>query len=154
MGNLEPEALGVYSTGLKTFVVELEEPTPYFLSLLTHATTYPVHPKSVEKHGAGFTRPGNLVSNGAFVLADWRVQDYIKLDSGRFGHRTGKITISALEPMRAIPHKVVILMGLEEQVFPRQKKRPSFNLLEQNHQLGDPRTVSYTHLTLPTICSV
>ena len=80
LGNLEPEALGVYSTDRKTFVVELEEPTPYFLSLLTHSTTYPVHPKSIEKHGPSFTRPGNLVTNGAFVLADWRVQDYIKLD--------------------------------------------------------------------------
>ena len=80
LGNLEPEALGVYSADLKTFVVELEEPTPYFLSLLTHSTTYPVHPKSIEKHGASFTRPGNLVTNGAFVLSDWRVQDYIKLD--------------------------------------------------------------------------
>ena len=48
LGNLEPEALGVYSTDQKTFVVELEEPTPYFLSLLTHSTTYPVHPKSIE----------------------------------------------------------------------------------------------------------
>ena len=57
LGNLATEALGVYSTDRKTFVVELEEPTPYFLSLLTHSTTYPVHPKSIEKYGASFTRP-------------------------------------------------------------------------------------------------
>ena len=80
LGNLEPEALGAYSTDQKTFVVELQEPTPYFLSLLTHSTTYPVHPKSIEQHGASVTRPGNLVTNGAFVLSEWKVQDYIKLD--------------------------------------------------------------------------
>jgi len=80
LGKAPPSDLGVYGLDDKTLVIELEEPTPYFLSLLTHSTTYPVHPKSIEKHGAQFTKPGNLVSNGAFVLAGWRVQDYIQLD--------------------------------------------------------------------------
>ena len=58
--------------------------------------------------------------------------------SGRFGHRSGALTISALEPMRAIPHKVVVLMGLDAGSFPRQRQRPGFHLLEQERQLGDP----------------
>ena len=49
--------------------------------------------------------------------------------SGRFGHRSGALTISALEPMRAIPHKVVVLLGLDAGVFPRQRQRPGFHLL-------------------------
>jgi exodeoxyribonuclease V gamma subunit len=60
--------------------------------------------------------------------------------SGRFGHRSGALTISALEPMRAIPHKVVVLMGLDAGVFPRQRQRPGFHLLEQRRQLGDPNS--------------
>ena len=60
--------------------------------------------------------------------------------SGRFGHRSGALTISALEPMRAIPHKVVVLMGLDAGQFPRQRQRPGFHLLEQQRQLGDPNT--------------
>ena len=58
--------------------------------------------------------------------------------NGKFGHRTGKITVSALEPMRAIPHKVIIVMGLESRIFPRVDNRRSFNLLESKRQLGDP----------------
>jgi exodeoxyribonuclease V gamma subunit len=58
--------------------------------------------------------------------------------SGRFGHRSGALTISALEPMRAIPHKVVVLMGLDAGSFPRQRQRPGFHLLEQQRRLGDP----------------
>ncbi|MFM8936486.1 MAG: exodeoxyribonuclease V subunit gamma [Vulcanococcus sp.] len=58
--------------------------------------------------------------------------------SGRFGHRSGALTISALEPMRAIPHRVVVLMGLDAGLFPRQRQRPGFHLLEQQRQLGDP----------------
>jgi len=62
----------------------------------------------------------------------------INSTNGRFGHRTGKITISALEPMRAIPHQVIIVMGLESGTFPRIDNRRSFNLLEKKRKLGDP----------------
>ncbi len=58
--------------------------------------------------------------------------------NGKFGHRTGKITISALEPMRAIPHQIIIIMGLESKTFPRIENRRSFNLLERKRKLGDP----------------
>ena len=79
MGEASPEQLGVYSEDENTLVVELEKPTPYFLSLLTHSTTYPVHQESIERLGKLFTRPGNLVSNGAFKLEEWRVQSHIKI---------------------------------------------------------------------------
>ena len=79
LGKMNPEALGVRSGGPKTLIIELEEPTPYFLSLLTHSTTYATHRPTIEKFGARFTRPGNLVGNGAFKLEEWRVQSHIKL---------------------------------------------------------------------------
>ena len=79
LGKMNPEALGVRSDGPKTLIIELEEPTPYFLSLLTHSTTYAAHRPTVERFGAQFTRPGKLVSNGAFKLKEWRVQSHIKL---------------------------------------------------------------------------
>ncbi len=58
--------------------------------------------------------------------------------NGKFGHRTGKLTISALEPMRAIPHEIIIIMGLESSSFPRIENRRSFNLLDKKRRLGDP----------------
>ena len=79
LGNESPELLGVSAEGEKVLLIELEEPTPYFISLLTHSTTYPVHPPSVKEHGSSFTKPENMVSNGAFTLEDWRIQDYILL---------------------------------------------------------------------------
>ncbi|MEB3320006.1 MAG: exodeoxyribonuclease V subunit gamma [Cyanobium sp.] len=62
----------------------------------------------------------------------------LSADSGRFGHRSGALTISGLEPMRAIPHRVIVLMGLDGGAFPRQRQRPGFHLMEQARQLGDP----------------
>jgi exodeoxyribonuclease V gamma subunit len=59
-------------------------------------------------------------------------------DSGRFGHRSGALTIGGLEPMRAIPHRVIVLMGLDAGAFPRRRERPGFHLMEQQRLLGDP----------------
>ncbi|MCP9927663.1 exodeoxyribonuclease V subunit gamma [Cyanobium sp. CH-040] len=59
-------------------------------------------------------------------------------DSGRFGHRSGALTVSGLEPMRAIPHRVIVLMGLDGGSFPRQRERPGFHLMEHGRRLGDP----------------
>ena len=66
------------------------------------------------------------------------LDERLSADSGRFGHRSGALTISALEPMRAIPHRVIVLLGLDAGVFPRQGQRPGFHLLEQQRRLGDP----------------
>ncbi len=80
LGKLPTDKLGVSAENEKTLLIELEEPTPYFVSLLTHSTTYPVHPPSVKEYGTSFTRPENMISNGAFTLKDWRIQDYILLE--------------------------------------------------------------------------
>jgi oligopeptide transport system substrate-binding protein len=78
-GTLPPERLGVRAVDAQTLEIRLHAPTPYLLGLLTHASTYPVHRKSVEQHGARFARPGTLVSNGPFRLGEWVVQSHIRL---------------------------------------------------------------------------
>jgi oligopeptide transport system substrate-binding protein len=78
-GERPPSDLGVRAIDDYTLEIRLNDPTPYFLGLLTHSATYPVHRASVERYGERFTRPGNLVSNGAYRLADWVVQSHIKL---------------------------------------------------------------------------
>ena len=54
-----------------TLSITLKRPTPYLLSLLTHPSTFPMHPGSLAEHGDSFARPGKLLSNGAYVLTDW-----------------------------------------------------------------------------------
>ena len=109
-----------------------------------------------ELFGDGRAWSGELQTWTA-ALEDWRMRasdcaleldiavvleilnEALSVESGRFGHRTGSLTISALEPMRAIPHKVIVLMGLDGAAFPRPNQRPGFHLLEQQRRLGDPR---------------
>ena len=70
-GRKPPESLGIEATGELTLVVRLARPTPYILRLFSHPSTFPLHPASVAQHGDSFARPGNLLSNGAFVLDAW-----------------------------------------------------------------------------------
>ncbi len=70
-GNLPVEALGVEALDDWTLVLELARPTPYLLSLLTHPSTFPLHPAMVAEHDDRFARPGKLLSNGAYVLDAW-----------------------------------------------------------------------------------
>jgi oligopeptide transport system substrate-binding protein len=78
-GRKPPAELGVRALDDFTLEITLANPTAYFLGLLTHSMAYPVHRASLETHGGEFTRPGNLVGNGAFVLAEWVVQSHIKI---------------------------------------------------------------------------
>ena len=72
--------LGVISLDKFTLQIALQDPTPYFLGLMAHASTYPVHRASVEALGERFSRPGNLVSNGAYVLQNWEIRSQIELE--------------------------------------------------------------------------
>ena len=78
-GDLPPEALGVTAMDEFTLQISMRDPTPYFLALLNHSSTYPVHRASVLEHGSAFSRPGNLVSNGAYILSEWAIRSRIEL---------------------------------------------------------------------------
>jgi oligopeptide transport system substrate-binding protein len=71
--------LGVRAIDATTLEVTLKAPTPYFLEMLTHQATYPLERADVEKFGADFTKPGNLVSNGAYKLDSFTPNDHISL---------------------------------------------------------------------------
>jgi oligopeptide transport system substrate-binding protein len=78
-GKRPPEDLGVRAIDDHTIELKLANPTPYFLELLAHSMAYPVHRAMLEAHGDQWTRPGNLVGNGAFVLDEWVVQSHVKV---------------------------------------------------------------------------
>ena len=66
--------------------VTLTEPIPYFLQLLDHYSTYPVHRATVEKFGKAdqrgtrWTFEGNIVGNGAFQLKEWKINRRITVE--------------------------------------------------------------------------
>ena len=73
-----PDSVGIQVVDDSTLVVQLGNPTAYFLYLVQFYTYLPVPRKPIEKHGDRWTRPENIVSNGAFVLEDWRQNSFFK----------------------------------------------------------------------------
>ena len=81
--HLAPEApvaldtLGVKALDAKTLEITVERPTPWLITLMAHQTALPFHKASVEKLGADFVKPGNMISNGAFMLAENVANDHV-----------------------------------------------------------------------------
>ncbi|MDR1435964.1 MAG: peptide ABC transporter substrate-binding protein [Puniceicoccales bacterium] len=79
------ESVAVAATDDATLSITLCRPTPYFLSLLTNPVWSPVQRRCLERDGAAtgrnsnWTRPGSMVSNGPYELAEWRVGDCVLL---------------------------------------------------------------------------
>ena len=75
-GEKPPSELGVKALDDHTLEVRLEQSLPYFPEMTTYATFFPVHQPTIEAHGATWTRPGNMVSNGAYILTDHVPNEY------------------------------------------------------------------------------
>jgi len=70
-GKKKPEELGVSAPDESTVVVQLAAPAPYLPGLLAHPSTCPVHRPTLAAHPNELSKPGVMVSNGAFVLKEW-----------------------------------------------------------------------------------
>jgi oligopeptide transport system substrate-binding protein len=71
-GEAAVDQLGVKADGDYTLVVELENPTPYFETLTTFGTFFPLNKKFVEEKGDNFaTSSENLLANGPYTITNW-----------------------------------------------------------------------------------
>ena len=77
-GDLPPEDLAVSAPDARTVAIQLEHRAPYFPELLL-ARGLPVPRHVLERYGDAWTRPGNMVSNGAFVLSERVPQSHVKV---------------------------------------------------------------------------
>ncbi|WP_035049598.1 peptide ABC transporter substrate-binding protein, partial [Musicola paradisiaca] len=78
-GKLPADRLGVVALDDHTLKVQLVRPIPYFVNLAANFSLFPVHQATVEKFGKDWTKPGNLVGNGAFQLQDRVVNEKLEL---------------------------------------------------------------------------
>ena len=80
------DEVGVKALDTHTLKVNLKNPTPFFIGLLSHYSTWPVHKETVLKYGdiddrnGEWTRPGNFVCNGPFQLKTWELNNKIVVE--------------------------------------------------------------------------
>jgi exodeoxyribonuclease V gamma subunit len=73
--------------------------------------------------------------------------------SGRF--LGGGVNFCALTPMRALPFRVICMIGMNDTVFPRDRQPVGFDLMANSHRVGDrSRRADDRYLFLETLISV
>ncbi len=75
-----PAAVGVKAIDKLTLEVKTSGPVSFLPALMSNSNLGPVHKASLEKFGKDWTKPGNLVSNGAFMLREWQVNSRLVLE--------------------------------------------------------------------------
>lgn len=76
-GLLPVSALGVIAKDPKTLVIELENPTPYFLELLATPCFFPICAAVDKKDPHSFNNAATFVSCGPFKIKKWKHNDQI-----------------------------------------------------------------------------
>lgn len=74
-----PETLGVDAPDARTVRIELTHPAPYFPAVISLPVFAPVPRHVIEKQGRAWTRPEFFVSNGPFVLTEWRPGELVRV---------------------------------------------------------------------------
>jgi oligopeptide transport system substrate-binding protein len=69
-GKMPADKLAVTAVDARTLRIQLDKPVPYFPNLTANFSLYPVPKAVVEKFGQDWTKPGNLVGNGAYALSE------------------------------------------------------------------------------------
>jgi oligopeptide transport system substrate-binding protein len=77
LGKKPPIDIGVKAVDKYTLEVKTAFPVTFLPALMSNNQLGPVHQASLEKFGKEWTKPGHLVSNGAYMLKAWQVNSKI-----------------------------------------------------------------------------
>jgi oligopeptide transport system substrate-binding protein len=137
--------VGVHAVDARTLSVRLNHSTPYFLGLLEHYSTYPVHKATIEKfgdistRGSQWTRAGNFVGNGPFVLKQWVQNQVIEVEKNPLYWDAAKVR---LDTIKFFPFEQ---LTTEERMFRTGQLHVTYDLLDEkiaNYQKESPELIN------------
>ncbi len=70
-------------------------------------------------------------------LIKWHLGQHLEKQGFGFGFMAGGITFCAMLPMRSIPFKIICLVGMDGDAYPRQRKALGFDLIARHPRPGD-----------------
>ena len=79
-GEKPSSEVGVKALDKLTLEVKTAFPVNFLPELMSNNNLGPVHQASLEKFGKDWTKPGKLVSNGAYTLKEWQVNNRIVIE--------------------------------------------------------------------------
>jgi oligopeptide transport system substrate-binding protein len=139
------DQVGVRAVDDYTLEVELTSAQPWFIQQVAHHSFLAVHQETVEQFGADWTEPGNIVTNGPFMLESWEHEATINLvknpdwrdaDSVSLERIDGRIIVDGTTRVQAFEAGEVDALdgaGLPPEEIERLKEEPYY---EQYPALG------------------
>jgi exodeoxyribonuclease V gamma subunit len=104
--------------------------------------------RELAEAGAGGTGPLRLADVRAMLA------DRLRGRPTRANFRTGNLTVCTLVPMRSVPHRVVVLLGLDDGVFPRSAGLDGDDVLARDPWVGERDVRSEDRqLLLDAVCA-
>ena len=79
LGEVGLEQVGIYTPDPNTLIVDLEQPIPYFLELVSMTSFMPVPSRIARLHPEWGHEVKQSVCNGPFMIKSWRLGDHIKM---------------------------------------------------------------------------
>jgi ABC-type oligopeptide transport system substrate-binding subunit len=126
--------VGVKAKDDWTLEVTLEGPRGYFPVLSAYLAALPGHKGAIEKHGDKWTEPGNIVSNGPFVLEAWDHNKQLVLRKNKHFFGAKDVTLE----------KVIIpIIGVQAGALPYENNEIDLTALQAadlKRLQGDPKT--------------
>jgi oligopeptide transport system substrate-binding protein len=95
-GSIAFEDVGVSAPDDRTLKLRLRLPVPWFANLLATPPFFPLRRDVIDTHGTRWTRPGNLVGNGPFVLGEFRPGDRAVLERNPNWWNASKVALDGV----------------------------------------------------------
>lgn len=95
-GEMDASELGAKVTEDGKLELTLNNPLPYLPDLLTHYTFYPVHTATQEQYPDWATSAEHYVSNGAFVLTEWKNKESMTLEKNPHFRRASDVKLDGM----------------------------------------------------------
>ena len=103
------DMVGLKAIDDMTLEIKLSNPTPYWLDLCAFAVFSPVYPALVEQYfrldpnsgmasyESGWTKPPDLVTNGPFMLTDWRFKREMRFEQNPYWWDAESLDVNTIE---------------------------------------------------------
>lgn len=135
------DQVAVEAVNDRTLRVTLTSPQPWFIEQAAHHVFLPVHPGTVQQHGERWTRPENIVTNGAFNVEDAQPSASITLVKNPDWRDAANVTLERVEGRIIVDATTAVqsfeageVDALDEQLppaeVPRLKETPEYELYQ------------------------
>jgi len=89
-GELDARELGISAAEAGVVDVVLSRPAPWFLEILAHPVSFPLHASALDD-------PRNAPVNGPYLIADWTPRASIRLERNPEYHSAGSVAVQTIE---------------------------------------------------------